>query len=154
LVAKSLLSGADMSDRVFAAVWLAVCGLIAYQMWVLVVPFTYEPVGPKAFPILLAALMALCCIALLIKPDSSTEWPNGASLIRGAILIGVLIAYAMAFDYLGFPLATVLMVFVVSRIFGGRPLNNVLTAVLTGVLGYIVFDRILEVSLPLGRVWG
>ncbi|MBE2295646.1 MAG: tripartite tricarboxylate transporter TctB family protein [Phycisphaerales bacterium] len=142
-----------MSDRIFAVVWLAVCALIAVQMQQLEIPFSYEPVGPKAFPSLLAGLMALCCIYLLVKPDTDIQWPDASGIRKGLVLIAVLFGYAILFEQLGFPLATALMVVVVSRLFGGSWLNGLITGVLTGVLGYLFFDRLLQVTLPIGQLW-
>ena len=70
-----------MSDRIFALIWLAVCALITVQMVQLDVPFAYDPVGPKAFPSLMAGLMALCCLYLLLKPDRDIHWPDFSGLL-------------------------------------------------------------------------
>ncbi len=142
-----------MSDRIFALVWLAVCTLIFVQMWNLVVPFAYEPLGPKAFPMLLAGLMALCCLLLLISPDRDIHWPPLPVLGKGLLLIAVLLGYAVLFEQLGFPLATALMVLAISRLFGGRWRYGLLTGGLIGGLGYLFFDTLLQVSLPTGRLW-
>lgn len=142
-----------MSDRIFAVIWLAVCALITVEMWRLEVPFTYEPVGPKAFPMLLAGLMALCCLYLLIKPDQDIHWLDMAGLGKGAVLIAIMLIYAVFFEQLGFPLATALMVFVVCLLFGGTWLTGLIAGVLIGILGYLFFDRLLQVTLPLGLMW-
>ncbi len=142
-----------MTDRIFATTWLAVCIVIAAEMWRLSVPFSYDPVGPKAFPLLLAALMALCCLILIARPDDGAGRFNLALLGKGSALIGVLLAYAALFATLGFPLATALMIVAVSRIFGGTWKMSTITAVAVAVGSFLVFDRLLEVSLPLGRLW-
>lgn len=142
-----------MSDRIFAVVWLAVCGIIAVQMVQLEVPFAYEPVGPKAFPLLMAGLMALCCVYLLIKPDQDIHWPDLGGLGKGLVLIAVLLAYSVFFEQLGFPLATGIMVFVVCLLFGGSWLTGLISGPLIGGLGYLFFDRLLQVTLPLGYIW-
>ena len=142
-----------MSDRIFAVIWLCVCAVIIAQMWQLEVPFAYEPVGPKAFPILMAVLMALCCVFLLLRPDRDIHWPEGGALVKGAVLIAVLLVYATLFEFLGFPLGTALMVFVVCMLFGGSWLTGVIAGVLTGVIGYFFFDRLLQVTLPLGHIF-
>lgn len=143
-----------MSDRIFALVWLGVCALIFVQMWSLVVPFTYEPLGPKAFPMLLSGLMALCCIILIVNPDDDSQWPEFRLLAKGASLICVLLGYSSLFEILGFPLATAVMVLLVSRLFGGSWLSSLVSTVSISILGYLIFDQVLEVSLPLGRIWG
>ncbi len=142
-----------MSDRIFALACLAVCVVVLLQMWQLSVPFAYEPVGPKAFPVLLSLLMALCCLYLLVRPDRDISWPPVGQVIRGAALVGLLLLYARTFDLLGFPLATVGMVFAMSLLFGGRWWAGLISSLLIGLAGYFLFDRVLEVSLPLGRLW-
>lgn len=143
-----------MSDRIFAVIWLGVCAVVFYQMWNLVVPFTYEPVGPKAFPMLLAVLMSLCCVAILVRPDLHTHWPERAALMKGAVLLVTLLAYGTLFESLGFPIATAAMVAVVGRLFGGRWITTAAAGIAIGVLGYFFFDWLLQVSLPVGRIWG
>lgn len=143
-----------MSDRVFASIWLAVCALILVQMWQLDVPFAYEPVGPKAFPSLLAGLMAVCCVYMWVRPDGTIHWPQVPLLLKGTVLIAVLLAYANIFDLVGFPVATFFMVFALSRLFGAHWLAGSVSSVVISVAGFYLFDRILEVSLPLGRIWG
>jgi len=142
-----------MSDRIFAVLWLLVCAVIAVQMWQLEVPFAYEPVGPKAFPALLAGLMAIGCLLMLIRPDRDIHWPDASGLLKGGVLIAVLLGYAIFFEQLGFPLATALMVFVVCWLFGGGWLAGAIAGVSIGVLGYLFFDRLLQVTLPLGLLW-
>jgi putative tricarboxylic transport membrane protein len=143
-----------MTDRIFASAWLAVCAVIAVEMWRLAVPFSYEPVGPKAFPLLLAGLMSLCCLALLIRPDTGSGHFNLGLVAKGASLIVVLLAYGALFAPVGFPLATALMVVAVSRIFGGGWKSSTITAVVVAACSFVIFDTVLEVSLPLGRIWG
>lgn len=142
-----------MSDRIFAMVWLLVCGVIFVQMWHLGVPFAYEPVGPKAFPMLLSGLMGFCCLLLFINPDRDIHWPAWPVLLRGVLILSVLLGYATLFEVLGFPLATALMVLAVSRLFGGSWRVGLITGVLLGGCGYWFFDTLLQVSLPLGRFW-
>ena len=139
-----------MSDRIYATFWIGVCAVIFYQMWILAVPFAYEPVGPRAFPMLMAFLMAACCFVLVIRPDADVQWPEASLIMKSALLVSVLLGYASLFAWLGFPLATAAMALVVSRIFGGGWLSSAITAFVIGLLGYLVFDRLLEVSLPLG----
>ena len=137
----------------FAGAWICVCALVAWRMWHLVVPFAYEPVGPKAFPVLLAGLMAACCAVLFVDPDRDIRWPEPALLGKGSLLIAVLMAYAFAFEVLGFAIATVLMVIATSRLFGASWKAALVSGLVIGIAGYFLFDRVLEVTLPLGRLW-
>ena len=65
-----------MYDRICAAVLLVVAGLMAWLAYQLQVPFQYEPLGPKAFPLILAALIALCALWLLYRPDANRWQPS------------------------------------------------------------------------------
>jgi putative tricarboxylic transport membrane protein len=142
-----------MSDRIFAIAWLGVCLLIAVQMWNLVVPFSYEPLGPKAFPLLLAGLMAACCVILLFRPDHNAQFPTRTLLRKGALLIGVLFAYAFLFERVGFPLSTAAMAFTASRIYGGSWISSAVSGSLIAILAFAVFDGLLNVGLPTGLLW-
>lgn len=143
-----------MSDRIFSVAWLCVCAIMAWQMWHLVVPFAYEPVGPKAFPLLLAGLMTVCCIFLMASPDADVRWPPASTRYRGALTIVALMAYALLFEPLGFPLATLCMVAAIARIFGASARTGAIAGIAIGGAAYVLFDVLLEVSLPRGTIFG
>lgn len=142
-----------MSDRVFAAVWLLFCAGMASVGWAIEAPFSYEPIGPRAFPLLLAAGMAASAAWLLIRPDAEPDWPKGSLRAKTLLLFGAFMGYALVFEWLGFPASTALVTIVVGRLFGGGwPAVTVGGAVMGGGL-WVLFDRFLEVTLPLGRVF-
>ncbi len=142
-----------MSDRILAIAGLGVSVLIGVQMYFLDVPFAYEPLGPKAFPLVLAGLMAACCVALLLNPASDMRLPDRRQVKRSVLLFSALLAYGVLFEWLGFPLATALMAIALGLLFGGRIVPAVLAGVTLGAGAYLFFDRLLQVSLPLGRIW-
>jgi putative tricarboxylic transport membrane protein len=143
-----------LSDRTFAVLWLVFCAAAAWLAWKIEAPFSYEPIGPRAFPLLLAAMMALSAAWLLAKPERDPDWPRGR--LRGKVLLLIVgfVAYAMAFEWLGFPLATALATVLIGRIFDGSWKGCAVAGVgLGGGLWYF-FDRLLDVTLPLGFLWG
>ncbi len=139
-----------LPDRLFAVAWLIVCAIILYKIWELKVPFVYEPMGPRPFPLILSGLMAICCVVLLAVPDLDIHWPENTRIVKPILLIGILLGYASLFEILGFPLASLLMVILVSRLYGGSWRKAWLSGFAVGVLGYLFFDRVLQVTLPLG----
>ena len=143
-----------MSDRIFAALWLAMTAFIAVVIGRIEVPFSYEPIGPRAFPWLLCAMMAAAALYLLVKPDAEPGWPRGRLLAKSAVVIAALFAYAFAFEWLGFPAATVLATIAVGRAFGGSWVKSAVAGVALGAGLWFFFDRLLEVTLPLGLLWG
>ncbi len=55
-------------QRVFAGVLLLVCIGLALMAWPYQAPFSYEPVGPRAFPLLMLGLMGAALLYMLIRP--------------------------------------------------------------------------------------
>ena len=54
-------------QRIFAAVLLLACIGLALMAWPYQAAFSYEPVGPRAFPLLLLALMGLALLYMLFR---------------------------------------------------------------------------------------
>lgn len=143
----------SMSDRIFALVWLGVCTLVAVQIVTLSTPIAYDPVGPKAYPLLLVTFMVACCMILIVRPDLDVQWPPPTLLARGALLVGLLLIYAWVFEIVGAPLATAAMALGSSRLFGARWRAALLTAFSAAIFSYLLFDQLLDVNLPVGRIW-
>lgn len=138
------------ADRLFALVWLCLCAGMAIHLWQLAVPYAYEPLGPRAFPLLVIGLMAVCCFILLVRPDPIVLDFRRAPLAHGVLLLGLLLSYAALFEAVGYPLATFFAMSGMARLFGGRWVTSLLTAGLVAGLGFVLFDQLLGVTLPLG----
>jgi putative tricarboxylic transport membrane protein len=139
-----------LNDRILGLLALLFAALLAWKGWGLEAPFAYEPVGPRAFPLLLAAVIGLCGLWLLLRGREQAEPnPPGANL-RIAAMVGLVIAYALVFERLGFVLSTTLMTVFVGRLFGGRWRACVLGGVAMSVLFYLLFDKVFDVVLPTG----
>lgn len=96
------------------------------------------------------ALMLLCAVLLLLRRPDVVDWPHNAVLQRLVVMVIVLLLYAWGFEWLGFPLATALLTAVIGMLFGAQlPAALVSGVVMGGVLWY-AFDRLLDVTLPLG----
>ncbi|MBT8766826.1 tripartite tricarboxylate transporter TctB family protein [Metapseudomonas boanensis] len=140
-----------MYVRIFAAVWLIVCAFLAVVAWGFQAPFSYDPVGPRAYPLLLLCLMATAALWLIYKPGDGPDLPISWPLARKVVLcVLALVAYAVLFEPLGFVVSTTLVGFSMGLLFMGRPLPSLVSGVLMGVLLYGLFDYLLDVPLPLG----
>ncbi|CDG20845.1 TctB protein [Xenorhabdus poinarii G6] len=139
-----------MSDRIFATVWLVLCGIGLVVGWGIHSEYSYEPLGPRPFPITIISLMALCALLLLFKKPDSVHWPTPPVLRRLVLLIATLAAYAGLFEWLGFPLATLLLTFSVARLFNASLLAAMMSGVFLSGSLFFAFDRLLDVTLPVG----
>ena len=108
-----------MSERILGGVLLLVSVAGILIGWNYVPPVSYEPVGPRAFPLLILFLLGICAIALMLDKKSETTWAPPPVLARIALLFLIVLAYALLFDKLGFVIATALMSVPVARFFGG-----------------------------------
>lgn len=141
--------------RLFLVVWLLAALVMVYVGSQYHASFSYEPVGPRAFPMLLLALLVLGLIYLIIKPGHSEEEPTDRpTTIRVVLCVLVLLGFAMLFEPLGFIPSAVLAGILMARLYGGRWLPIVVINSLLAVALYILFDRWLDVPLPLGILNG
>lgn len=145
-----------MADRIFAAVWLALTAAYAFAARDYVAQYSYEPIGPRAFPLLLAAISAACSAWLLVRPARFAETLHGlpaGGLPKAVVLSLALLGYGIVFEWLGFPLATLLVTLAIGRLFGGKWVTLLVAGAGLGVGLYVLFDRMLDVTIPLGSVW-
>jgi putative tricarboxylic transport membrane protein len=139
-----------MSERIFGGVLLLVSIAGIWIGWGYVPPVSYEPVGPRAFPLLILFLLGICAVVLMLEKKSDTRWAPAPVLKRIGLLFVIVLAYALLFDKLGFILATALMTIPVARFFGATWTQCAAGGAGLGVGMYFFFDRLLDVALPTG----
>ncbi len=154
-----------MSDRILGAVAVAVGAGMAWAAQGYAAEISYEPVGPRAFPLLLSALMVAAGAWLVVRPGAAaashapadgnadaagapaTRWRHLKPL---ALALAAIAVYVTLFQWLGFPLATALMALPVGMAFGGSWRQSLAGGVGMGVVLYLMFDKLLDVILPTG----
>lgn len=122
-----------MSDRIFAGIWITLCIAGLFIGWQIQSEYSYEPLGPRPFPMVIIGLMLLCAVRLLVL----------------VITLGL---YAWSFEWLGFPLATTLLTASIGLLFGATIPAALLSGIVMGSILFYAFDHLLDVTLPLG-VW-
>lgn len=143
-----------LNDRHLGGFAVALAAFLAWVGWGLEAPFAYEPVGPRAFPLLLAGLIGLCGLWLLARgKDEAEPNPPGANS-RIALMAGFVVVYALVFEPLGFVMATALMCLCVGRLFGGTWRNCVIGGIGLAIAFYLLFDKVFDVVLPMGVLGG
>ena len=139
-----------MSDRILGAVCVVVGAGMAWAAQDYVAPISYEPVGPRAFPLLLATLLIGAGAWMTVRPSA-----HGFGLARADVRpIGLAmlaaIVYALLFQWLGFPVATAAMAVPVGMAFGGSWKQSLAGGAGLGLVLYLLFDKLLDVVLPTG----
>ena len=142
-------------QRIFASGLLIVCAGLAMMAWPYQAAFSYEPVGPRAFPLLMLALMALGLIYMIFRPSPvvhSEEDPqlDRQTLTKIGLCVLLLLVFAGTFEPLGFILSSILVGIPMARLYGGRWLPSIVIISLMSVALYLLFDKAMDVPLPLG----
>ena len=142
-------------QRIFASVLLLACVGLALMAWPYQAAFSYEPVGPRAFPLLMLGLMSLALLYMVFRPapikHSDDEPPlDRETLTKIAICVALLLVFAGLFEPLGFILSSILIGIPMARLYGGRWLPSVIVTTLMAIGLYVLFDRVMDVPLPLG----
>lgn len=143
-----------MNDRLLGIAALVLAAFMTWAGWDIEAPFAYEPVGPRAFPLLIALIIGLCGLRLAIKGGNAVE-PNPAGAnSRIALMVVFAAAYAFLFQWLGFIFATAIMTVAVGRLFGGSWTKTAIGGLVMGAFFFLLFDKVLDVVLPGGLLEG
>lgn len=142
-------------QRLFALVMLVLCVVLAVMAWPYQAAFSYEPVGPRAYPLLMLGLLGVSFLYMLIRPTPivhSEDEPqlDRPTLSKIVICTALLLVFAGLFEPLGFILSSILIGIPMARLYGGRWLPSVVIISLMSIALYWLFDRVMDVPLPLG----
>lgn len=142
-------------QRIFASVLLLACIGLALMAWPYQAPFSYEPVGPRAFPLLMLGLMGLALLYMVFRPAPIVHSDDDPQLDRETlqkigICVVLLLVFAGTFEPLGFILSSILIGVPMARLYGGRWVPSVVIISLMAIGLYLLFDKLMDVPLPLG----
>ncbi len=139
-----------MSDRIFGGIGILLALIFAYQATIIQESFLSDVVGPKAFPLIIAAVLAAASVYFLLKPDPEPEWPSLGGLAEIGFAVLVMLAYAQLLPEIGFVFATACAGTYLTWRLGTKPLQSLIVGVLTSVGIYVVFHLVLGLSLARG----
>ncbi|MDN5399625.1 MAG: tripartite tricarboxylate transporter TctB family protein, partial [Pseudomonas sp.] len=100
-------------------------------------------------------LMGLALIYMMIRPQATKHTDDEPALdqptlIKIGICVALLLVFAGTFESLGFILSSMLIGIPMARLYGGRWLPSVVIITLMSVGLYLLFDKTMDVPLPLG----
>jgi putative tricarboxylic transport membrane protein len=135
------------SDRIFGLVMALLALAYIASAVQIQTSFLSDPVGPKAFPMLIGVVAAISSIFMVLRPDEDPEWPDLKTLAALAVAVLVLVAYAFALRPLGFLLPTAVAAAVLSYQISPRPAAAAISGVaLSGGL-FVIFKYALGLGL-------
>jgi len=116
---------------------------------------------PRTFPMVVGFLLAVCGIALVIKSWSLREeglaikWPDREGIRTIAVTLASLAVFIVLMDPLGLPLASfVYIAFSTWYLKRSKWLLAIVIGLITGVVSYYLFIRLLALSFPEGTLFG
>lgn len=135
------------SDRIFGLVALFVALAYIASATQIQTSFLADPVGPKAFPILIGVVAVISGLALIIRPDPDPEWPVARTF--GALLVAVvvLVGYAYALKPFGFLVPTALAAGLLSYQISPRPRAAALSGLGLSIGLFLLFRYALGLGL-------
>ena len=136
-----------MSDRILGLIILGLAILYGWTAGNYQASFG-DPLGPAAFPQMLAAPTALLALFLVLRPDPDPGWVVGNPLVRQLATVAVLVAYAFFLEDLGYIIATALGAIAMGRLLGAGWVKSAVAGVVLAVALFVTFDTLLGLPLP------
>jgi len=143
---------AKTRDRIVGATLLLVSAVVAVASWRLPETAAADEVGPKAYPMALAAVLALLSLALMRGGGKGA----GSTLTRDMVVFGflpilaMLALYVLLVPVLGFVVCTVALLLACFRLKGERNWKvNAAVAVGSSLAIWALFAWLLNVQLRL-----
>ena len=142
------------SDRVFGVVVMVAAAAYMWAASGIQSSFLSDPVGPRAFPLMIGGFAVLCGAVMAFAPDPEPAWPGVGAFVSMGVAVAVLVAYAYALKPLGFLLPTAVAAAVLSYQIHPRPLGAVLTGVGLAIGLFVLFRYGLGLGLqPVPKGW-
>ncbi|MEV5895436.1 tripartite tricarboxylate transporter TctB family protein [Nonomuraea fuscirosea] len=158
-----------MTQRIVSLGFLAAAVVVLAQAFSIPQGNGYQAVGPRAFPLLVGmglAVVSVIGVVQAFRPgaapgaapvadsgegasgeEEETHWPSVL------MLLGALVAYALLLVPAGYWQATTLFFVAVARVLGSRRLvRDVLAGLVLALATYVLFDRLLGITLPPGLI--
>ena len=135
------------SDRIFGLVALFVALAYIASATQIQTSFLTDPVGPRAFPILVGAVAAISALVMIVRPDPDPQWPIWRTWGALALAVIVLVAYAYALKPLGFIVPTAVTAAFLSYQISPRPIPAIIAGVGLSVGLFLLFKYALGLGL-------
>ena len=140
-----------MSERLFSII-IFLIGFTEFFLGTQIrVRFLTEPIGPALFPVVIGIGLMTLAGFMIIKGSPKAPLHLEKKIL---LLVCCLIFYYSSFQLLGFMVSTTITVYLVARLTGGHWMQGLLTGLIISILFYGIFHFLLDVPLPIGRIFG
>lgn len=152
--------GVDWSRRIVAVGFLVVAVVVLVSAFRIPEGGGYQAVGPRAFPLLVGGglgVVAVIGLAQAFMPGREGSVADNASdpihWRPVLILLAALAGYAALLVPAGYWQSTTVFFVVCARVLGSRRLvRDAVIALVLALATYVLFDRVLGITLPPGLV--
>ena len=107
-----------------------------------------DPLGPAAFPRLIAVPTGLLALFLILRPDPDARWWHDRQSVAQMLSLAALLAVPILIEPLGFPVTATIGAGALALLFGAGPLAALVTGLAVGFGLFLVFDALLGLPLP------
>lgn len=139
--------------RIAACLVLVFAAILAVAAMQIKYSFSSDPLGPRAFPLVLAIAIALCGIWYWLSPGESDPQPSRAALIKKVAFLGLAVATTGLMPWIGFVVAMAILCGGLARMFDATWTAAWVSGVLQAVLWWVIFGPLFGGNLPKGP-WG
>ena len=136
-----------MSDRLTGLFIILVALAFFAGATQLEAPFFADPLGPKAFPMMIASVALIAGMVMVLRPDEPPEWPELATIARLILATIILVFYAYSLKPLGFLLSTAAAAAALSYQINPNAMRSILTGLALSIGLFFIFKFALGLSL-------
>jgi putative tricarboxylic transport membrane protein len=140
------------SGRITAVILLAFAVILAIATSQIEYAFSSDPLGPRAFPYILSAALAICSVWYLLRPGAADPWPHSQMLISAFALIAVTAIAIGLMDHIGFLPAAFVMCSCAAYLFGASVPAAIGIGAVQAAFWFALFKYGLGTYLPAGTL--
>ena len=139
-----------MNDRVFGVFTLLLTFFYIFSAYIIEESFISDHIGPKIYPYIVSFFLISSSLFLIFKPDLKPKWPEFGKLIEILMTAVILIMYAVFLPVIGFVFSTLFASSFISWRLGAKLSSAFIAGVIISVTIFILFRKILGLSLATG----